>query len=180
MEKQDKKKSHITSVEFDPEDFEYIMGLLKDGKIRSLKEFVEKCVKFGKEYTIDRWNGGLFYFGPVRVVMLAKRMLDVIIQKLREEDHEIIGRELGDVLGSLMMLKGIDSKDLGKAKEAFDVLNKFGLGVFELAGEMIQVAHPTLPSDMTKAMLQQVFGVRLEAIRTLLDVQFYRILKDKG
>jgi len=180
MERQDKKRSHITSVEFNPEDFEYIMGLLKDGKIRSLKEFVEKCVKFGRDYTIDRWNGGLFYFGPVRVVILAKRMLDVMIQKLREEDYEIIGRELGDVLESLMMLKGIDSKDQAKIKEALDLLNKFGLGVFELAGDKIQVAHPALPSEMTRAMLQQVFGVRLEAIKTLLDVQFYRIMKERG
>ncbi|MEM2226248.1 MAG: hypothetical protein QW371_02015 [Candidatus Bathyarchaeia archaeon] len=179
MERQDKRRSHITSVEFDPEDFEYIMGLLKEGRIRSLKEFVEKCVKFGKEYTIDRWNGGLFYFGPVRVVILAKRMLDVMIQKLREEDYEIIGRELGDVIGSLLMLRGIDGKDPARMREAFDMLNKFGLGVFELSGEKIQVAHPTLPSEMTKAMLQQIFGMRLEAIKTLLDVHFYRMVKER-
>ena len=39
----EEKDSYITSVEFDKEDFEYISKLIEEAKVRSLKEFVEKC-----------------------------------------------------------------------------------------------------------------------------------------
>ena len=168
------KHSRVTSVEFDAGDFNYVAELISQGKVRSLKEFVEMCVKFGRAYTLDKWEPGIFNVGPVRVVLVAKKMLDMLVQRIPEEDYVNVGRELGEVVESFALLKGLNTKDPKNRAEALQILSNFGFGLFTQKQEEIQVTHPTFPYEITQALIEQTLGVELEAMRTLLDVQFFK------
>ncbi|WP_309492996.1 hypothetical protein [Candidatus Hecatella orcuttiae] len=170
--------SRVTSVELEEEDVEYIERLMREGRVRSLKEFVEMCVKFGRQYTLDRWQKGLFDIGPVRIVFLPKKALDLLIERVEQEDHRDLGREMGEVIKSfaLFQFQTDTTKDWDSALE---IMSNFGWGQFSATDrDYIQIVSPALPSSLMKSYVESVLNVKLEPIQMKIDVQVFRILKD--
>jgi len=168
--------SRVTSVELDEEDAKYIEDLIREGRIRSLKEFVEKCVKFGKKYTLDRWQPGVFNVGPVRMVIIPRRVLESLISRLSEEDREAVGREMGEILRSLFFLyyRITPEENLELALKA---MSENGIGEFILDSDgFIKVFHSVFPSKLVKAYLETALNVRLENIELKIDVQMFKII----
>lgn len=170
--------SRVTSVELEEEDVEYIEKLMQDGRVRSLKEFVEMCVKFGRQYTLDRWQKGLFDIGPVRIVFLPKKGMDLLIERVAEEDHEDLGREMGEVIKSFALFQF--QTDTGKDWDAaLEIMSNFGWGQFSSTDRnYIQVVSPALPSSLMKSYIETVLNVKLEPIQMKIDVQVFRVLKE--
>jgi hypothetical protein len=168
--------SRVTSVELEEEDVEYVEKLMREGRVRSLKEFVELCVKFGRQYTLDRWRNGLFDVGPVRIVFMPKKTMDLVIERVAEEDHEDVGREMGEVIRSFSMFqyKVNPSENWDRALE---IMSNFGWGQFSATGkDQIQVVSPALPSTLMKSYIETVLDVKLEAVQMKIDVQVFRVL----
>jgi len=168
--------SRITSVELDEEDVKYIENLIAEGRIRSLKEFVEKCVKFGITYTLDQWQPGIMNVGPVRVLILMKKALDLLIEHIPEEDLEDVGREIGEIIASFALFHyNVDcSKDW---EGALKILAEMGWGHFQSPSRsLIQVISPALPSSMMKGCLEALLNVKLEAIRLKIDVHQFKVI----
>jgi len=168
--------SRVTSVELDKEDVEYIEGLMNEGRVRSLKEFVERCVKFGRRYTLDRWQPGIFNVGPVRMIFIPKRGLDILVERVPEDDYESVGREVGEITRSVALFQS--HIDTGKEwQPAFQIMSDIGFGQFSMNGtDFIQVLAPALPSEMMRAYIETVLGTKLEAIRMKIDVQLFRVI----
>ncbi|MEM3045623.1 MAG: hypothetical protein QW057_00900 [Candidatus Bathyarchaeia archaeon] len=168
--------SRVTSVELDKEDVDYIEALMSEGRVRSLKEFVERCVKFGRRYTLDRWQTGIFNVGPVRMVFLPKRGLDILVERIPEDDYEDVGREIGEITRSVALFQNrVDtSKDW---LAALQIMSDSGLGQFSMNGkDLIQVLSPAFPLEMMKAYIETVLGAEVEAIRMKIDVQLFKVL----
>lgn len=168
--------SRVTSVELDEEDARYIEDLIREGRVRSLKEFVEKCVKFGRKYTLDRWQPGVFNVGPVRMVMIPKKVLEFLFSKLSERDCEDVGQEMGEILRSLFFLYyRINPED--NVSLALKAMSENGMGEFILDnGGFIQVFHSALPPRFIKAYLETTLSTKLENIELKIDVQLFRIV----
>lgn len=168
--------SRVTSVELDQEDVKYIEDLIAEGRIRSLKEFVEKCVKFGIAYTLDRWQPGIMNVGPVRVLVLMKKTLDLLVEHIPPEDHEDVGREIGEIVHSFILFQ--HNVEPPKNWEAtFKILESMGWGKFQKSQDQtIQVVSPALPSEIMKGCLETLLNVKLEAIRLKIDVHQFKVL----
>jgi len=173
----EEKDSYITSVEFDKEDFEYISKLIEEAKVRSLKEFVEKCVKLGRIYTIDQWETGVSTIGPTRVIILPKKILELLIQRVPNEEYADIGREIGEFIQSFALFKGINATDPDNWDEALKLLTDFRLGNFTQINDKIQVIHPVFPSEITESLIKTTLNIELKPIRMLLDVHMFQIVK---
>ena len=173
----EEKNSYITSVEFDKEDFDYISKLIAEAKVRSLKEFVEKCVKLGRIYTIDQWESGVSTVGPTRVIILPKKILDLFIQRVPNEEYKDIGREIGEFVQSFVLFKGIDATNPDNFDETLKLMTDFRLGNFTKVDDKIQVILPVFPSEITESLIEATLNVELKPIRMLLDVQMFQIVK---
>ena len=171
------RESRVTTVELDVDDVEYVRRLISEGRVRSLKEFVELCVKFGKNYTLDRWTTGVINVGPIRAVLILKKMVDLLIQRVATEELMDVGREMGEVAESYALLKGFETTDRAKWPEALRLLSDFGLGAFSLNDDRIEIHHAAYPAEINEGMLEQIFKIKISPIKTLLDVQFFRILE---
>jgi len=169
--------SRVTSVELDEDDVEYVEMLMRNGIIRSLKEFVEKCVKFGRRYTLDRWYTGLFYIGPLRVTIMPKKAVDYLIERVPEDEHEDVGREIGELAKSFAIF--LHHVDAAKNWDlALQLMSDFGLGQFSMTDKnSIQVVSPALPHNMMKSCIETVLETKLEAVQMKIDVQFFKVLK---
>jgi len=176
-EAEEERGTRITSVEFDEDDFEYIAKLIQEKKVRSLKEFVEKCVKFGRNYTIDQWEPGISSIGPIRALILPKKMLDVIVQRVSNEEQPDVGRELGEFVQSFALFKNIDTAKPENWDEALRILTDFGLGKVEKTDDKVQVLHPAFSSEIMENLIETVLGVELKPMRMLLDVHLFQIIK---
>jgi len=167
--------SRVTSVELDAEDVNYVDTLMRESRVRSLKEFVEKCVRFGRQYTLDRWLPGLFYVGPLRVVMMPQRALSIILERVREEDYEDVGRELGEITKSFVLFPY--QQDTAKnPEEGVQVMSETGLGQFLMPNKSsIQIISPALPFEMMKAYVETVLGIKLEPVKMKIDVHLFKI-----
>ena len=167
--------SRVTSVELDEEDVSYVDSLMRDSRIRSLKEFVEKCVRFGRQYTLDRWLPGLFYVGPLRVVMMPHRALSIILERVREEDYEDVGRELGEISKSFALFHY--QQDTTENLDAgIQIMSEVGLGQFIMPNKTnIQVISPALPFEMMKAYVETVLDLKLEPVKMKIDVHLFKI-----
>ncbi|RLI15428.1 MAG: hypothetical protein DRO43_01145 [Candidatus Hecatellales archaeon] len=168
--------SRVTSVELDEEDVRYIENLIVEGRIRSLKEFVEKCVKFGISYTLDRWQPGVMNVGPVRVIILMKKALELLVEHVPPEDHEDVGREIGEIVSSFLLFQHqVECSQDWDA--AFKILSDMGWGQFQKSSEtIIQVVSPALPSEIMKGCLEAMLNVKLEAIHLKIDVHQFKVL----
>lgn len=168
--------SRVTSVELDKEDVEYIEALMNEGRVRSLKEFVERCVRFGRRYTLDRWQPGIFNVGPVRMVFVPKRGLDLLTERVPEDDYEDVGREIGEITRSVALFQNhVDTQK--EWEPAFQIMSDYGLGQFSMnSKELVQVMAPALPSDVMRSYIETVLGAKLQPIRMKIDVQLYRIV----
>jgi len=168
--------SRVTSVELDKEDVDYIEALMNEGRVRSLKEFVERCVRFGRRYTLDRWQPGIFNVGPVRMVFIPKRGFDLLVERIPPDDYEDVGREVAEITRSIALFQS--HIDTAKQWElALQIMSDSGLGQFFMNGkEFIQVLAPAMPSEMMRAYIETVLGAKLEAIRMKIDVQLFRII----
>ena len=167
--------SRITSVELDEEDVGYVETLMKENRIRSLKEFVEKCVKFGRRFTLDKWTPGLFYVGPLRIVMMPQKALTAIIEHAPEDSYEDIGRDFGEITKSFALFQyQIDTaKDSGSG---IRIMSETGLGQFVMPNaQSIQVISPAFPSEVTKTYVETVLGLKLSPVKLRLDVQAFNI-----
>lgn len=171
--------SRVTSVELDEADVEYIEKLMREDRVRSLKEFVEKCVRFGRRFTLDRWQPGIFNVGPVRVVLMPKRALDMLVEHVSEDDYEDVGREIGDITRSFALFQyQVDTSV--DWDTAIEIMSEAGLGQFLMSSkDVIQVLSPLFPSGMMKSYIETVLGVQLEATRLKIDVQLFKILSKK-
>jgi len=168
--------SRVTSVELEEDDVEYIEKLMQEGRVRSLKEFVELCVKFGRQYTLDKWRKGLFDVGPVRIVFLPKKTMELLIERVAEEDYEDVGREMGEVVRSFatFQFQTDTSSDWNKALE---IMSNFGWGQFSNTGkDQVQVVSPALPSSLMKSYIETVLNVKLEALQMKIDVQVFKVI----
>jgi len=167
----------VTSVELDEDDVNYIETLIREERVRSLKEFVERCVKFGRHYTLDKWTPGIFHVGPLRVIIMPHKALTILTEKVPEDFHEDVGREFGEITKSFALFhhqldttKNIDA--------ALEILSDTGLGQFILPNrKSIQVISPALPFEMMKSYLETVLGVRLEPVRMKIDVHLFNIVE---
>jgi len=168
--------SRVTSVELDKEDVDYIEALMNEGRVRSLKEFVERCVRFGRRYTLDRWQPGVFNVGPVRMVFIPKRGFDLLVERVPPDDYEDVGREIGEITRSIALFQShIDTTK--EWEQAFQMMSDSGLGQFFMNGkDFIQVLAPALPSEVMKAYIETVLGAKLEAIRMKIDVQLFKVV----
>ena len=167
--------SRITSVELEEEDVKYLEGLIAGGRIRSLKEFVEKCVKFGITYTLDRWQPGVMNVGPVRVLILMKKVLELLVEHIPEEDREDVGREIGEIVSSFILFqRQVECSENWDA--ALKILSEMGWGQFQRSGKTIQVISPALPSEIMKGCLESMLNVKLETIRLKIDVHQFKLL----
>ena len=169
--------SKVTSVELEEEDVRYIESLIAEGRVRSLKEFVEKCIKFGIAYTLDQWQPGIFNVGPVRIIILMKKALELIVEHVPEEDREDLGRELGEIIASFAQFhRNIDcSKDWDSALK---FLTELGWGQFKISQDnsILQVVAPAFPVELMKGCLEEILDVKLEASRLKIDVHQFKIL----
>jgi len=170
--------SRVTSVELEEEDVGYIEKLMKEGRVRSLKEFVELCVKFGRLYTLDRWQKGLFDVGPVRITFMPKKVMELLIERVAEEDHEDVGREMGEIIRSFAIFQ-FQTNPSSDWKMTLEVMSNFGWGQFSAPNkDQIQVVSPALPSSVMKSYIETVLNVKLEAVQMKIDVQVFRVLKE--
>jgi hypothetical protein len=172
----EERKARMTSFELEEEHYNYINQLITEGKIRSLKEFVEMCVEFGRKNNINEWHPGIFNVGPVRVVLIPKKMLDVFVQHLPEESYEPVGREIGELIRSYALLKyQIDTTKPENWKKALEVISDTGLGHFIINDNNVEIISPCLPIGITQQIIQTVLGVPLETVKMLFDVHFFKI-----
>jgi len=169
--------SRVTSVELDEDDVEYVDKLMQDGRVRSLKEFVEVCVKFGRLYTMDRWEQGLFHIGPMRVVITPQKILAILIERLQEEEYEDVGRDVGEIIKSFAMFQSqIDTTK--NWDEALRLMSDFGLGQFSrVERDSLQVTSPTLPHSVMRSCMETILDTKLETVQMKIDVHFFKILK---
>ena len=169
--------SKVTSVELEEEDVKYVENLINEGRVRSLKEFVEKCIKFGIAYTFDQWQPGIFNVGPVRIVILVKKALELIVEHVPEEDREDLGKELGEIIASFAQFhRNIECST--NWDSALKFLTELGWGQFKISsGNILQVVAPAFPIELMKGCLEELLDVKLEAERLKIDVQRFRIFR---
>lgn len=171
--------SKVTSVELDEEDVNYIDSLIEEGRVRSLKEFVEKCVKFGITYTLDKWQPGILTVGPVRVVIVIKKIIDLLTEHVALEDYENVGNEIGEIIKSFAMFH-YQADTTKNRDKALRIMSDMGLGQFLMPNnETIQVVSPAMPADMLKNCIETVLDLKLESTKLKIDVQLYKISKGK-
>jgi hypothetical protein len=169
--------SKVTSVELEEEDVKYIESLINEGRVRSLKELVEKCIKFGIAYTLDQWQPGVFNVGPVRIIILIKKALELIVEHVPEEDREDLGRELGEIVASFAQFhRNIECSTDWDSTLKF--LTELGWGQFKISSDnILQIIAPAFPIELMKGCLEEILNVRLEATRLKIDVQQFKIFR---
>jgi hypothetical protein len=172
-------EKQVTSVQLDKEDLAYINESIAEGRSRSMKDFVELCVKFGRRYTMDQWMRGVFNAGPVRVVVVPKRVIDSLLQRIKEEDYEDIGRELAEVMQSIAMFQfNVDTTNPDMWAVALKLMSETGLGSFVLSENHIQVIRPILPLEINQKFIEGTLNVKTIPKRVVaLDVQLFEIEK---
>lgn len=172
----EERKARMTSFELEEEHYNHINRLITEGKIRSLKEFVEMCVEFGLKNSINEWHPGIFNVGPVRVILIPRKILDVFVQHVPEESYEPVGREIGELIRSYALLKyQIDTTKAQNWKKALEIVSDTGLGHFIINDDDVEILSPCLPIGLTQQIIQTVLGVPLETIKMLFDVHFFKI-----
>jgi hypothetical protein len=177
----EERKARMTSFELEEEHYNHITQLITEGKIRSLKEFVEMCVEFGLKNSINEWHLGIFNVGPVRVVLIPRKILDVFVQHVPEENYEPVGREIGELIRSYTLLRyQIDSTKAQNWKKALEVVSDTGLGHFMIHDDNVEVLSPCLPIGLTQQIIQTVLGVPLETIKMLFDVHLFKIKRSSA
>ena len=108
---------------------------------------------------------------------MPKKTMELLIERVAEEDYEDVGREMGEVVRSFAMFQF--QTDTGEDwDKALEVMSNFGWGQFSATGkDQVQVVSPALPSSLMKSYIETVLNVKLEALQMKIDVQVFRVIK---
>jgi len=168
----------LTTVTLDGESLRYIERLLAEGRVRSKKAFVDACLAFGIRYSLDRWrvDSGLFFAGPVRVVILPQKALEELSRGAPKNALVDAGRGMGAVFRSYILVnQGLKANLRANWGRALDAMTGTGLGQFTLKADTVEVQHPALPREVAHGLLEALLGAELEPVDLALDMHLFRL-----
>jgi hypothetical protein len=167
----------ITSVEISDEASAYIKKAIKEERFRHFREFMTRCLELAVIYTIDHWDvhKGIFFVDPCRICLMPTETLEVILKYIPNEEHEQVGRDIGNCARAYFRRVGLDPKNSENWGTTLRRMTYDGWGRFSINGNIIENAHPVLPDAIVKGLLESVLNVALEPVELTKEAYIFRV-----
>jgi len=169
----------ITSVEISDEASAYIKKAIKEERFRHFRDFMTRCLELAVIYTMDHWDvhKGIFFVDPCRICLMPTETLEAILKHIPNEQHEQVGRDIGNCARAYFRRVGLDPKYSENWGTVLRRMTYDGWGRFSINDNIIENAHPVLPDAIVKGLLESVLNLSLEPVELTKELYIFKIVK---
>lgn len=169
----------ITSFDIPQDQLDFIDELVKSGVVRNRREAVVQAIQKYREYDIWKWNTPFLIWRSFRRAMITKRGLELLTEKMSDEELYAAGRRMGKTVNDSMIVNfGREPNDPENLKLGLNMLEQCGIGQFQIENNTLIIRHPFFPKEMLRGYLETAFFLSLKPVSTLEDIAVMKIEKE--
>jgi len=171
----------ITTIKINDDALAYIEVVLKGGRFRHLKDFVNHCLTLAATYTMDEWdlNKGVFYIHPCRICIVPADILSGLLELIPDDAKKDAIESMTSCLRPRLRFWHITPKKPEDRRKILKLLTLHGFGRFTIQDDnTIEVSYPVLPYDIVKSILETLLKVRLETLECSKVTYVFKIIEE--
>jgi hypothetical protein len=162
--KKKKESAKRTTIILEEGEREFIDSLIREGKEPGIKPLISKMLDVYRSMSIYDWRyPGEYYTGISRMAFVNAELINVLLQRIPEENWREVGRKMGEATKvSMEASLGIQTANPEKWKEVFKRLRVQGFGDLYLRDKYILLKTPFIDkSEIWAGFLEGLLNVEL-------------------